>query len=275
MKKISVVIPTHQPGSYIYECLDSVFRQTLDESLYEIIVVLNGDPEPYRSDILRYASSTGRNITLLHTDVADVSNARNIGLDAASGRYICFVDDDDILAPEYLESLYAAAAPDTVVVSDVRCFETDTACTSRNYLSDAYERLSREGECAGSYHVRELLYVCTCKMISVETIAGRRFPPGYSNGEDMLFMSAISDRIGKVRCAGPGAVYYRRLRSCSLSRTSRTLGYETRLFFRATAFLAKTYIKHPSRYSFRLFASRIHALIYRLRIWFANREKGR
>lgn len=147
--EISVIIPTYRPSSYIYECLDSVFRQTLDESRYEIVVVLNGDSDPYRSDILRYASLVGRNVTLLYTSVAGVSNARNMGLDAASGRYICFVDDDDILSPGYLEGLYATATSDTVVVSDVRCFETNTTCTSRDYLSDAYERLMRKGESVG------------------------------------------------------------------------------------------------------------------------------
>ncbi len=269
--EISVIIPTYRPSSYIYECLDSVFRQTLDESRYEIIVVLNGDSEPYRSDILRYASLVGRNVTLLYTSVAGVSNARNMGLDAASGRYICFVDDDDILSPGYLEGLYTAAVPDTMAVSDVRCFETDTTCTSRGYLSDAYERLSQEGGvCVGPYSSKELLYVCCCKMIPVETIACRRFPTGFSNAEDMLFMSVISDRIGKVRCAGTSAVYYRRLRLGSLSRTSHSLGYETILFFKATAFLAKNYINHPARYSFRLFANRILAMHYRLRAWFAN-----
>ncbi len=268
--EISVIIPTYRPDNYIYECLDSVFRQTLDESRYEIIVVLNGDSEPYRSNILRYASLVRRNVTLLYTSVAGVSNARNMGIDAASGRYICFVDDDDILSPGYLEGLYATATSDTVVVSDVRCFETNTTCTSRDYLSDAYERLMRKGESVGPYYAKELICVCWCKMIPVGTIADRRFPVGFNNGEDMLFMSAISDRIGRVRCAVTSAVYYRRLRSGSLSRTSYSLGYETILFFKATAFLVKTYIKHPTRYSFRLFANGILAMLHRLCAWFTN-----
>ncbi len=269
--EISVIIPTYRPDSYIYECLDSVFRQTLDESRYEIIVVLNGDSEPYRSDILRYASLAGRNVTLLYTSVAGVSNARNMGLDAASGRYICFVDDDDILSPGYLEALYATAAPDTVVVSDVRCFETDIVCTGRDYLSEAYERLLREGEGVGPYFAKELLCVCCCKMIPVETIACRRFPTGFSNAEDMLFMSAVSDRIGRVRCADSSAVYYRRLRPGSLSRKPCGFVYAAGLTFRGTAYLAKIYLGRPLRYSFRFFANRVHVMAHILRLHLAGR----
>lgn len=269
--EISVIIPTCRPGDYIRECLDSVFRQTLDEGLYEIIVVLNGDPEPYRTDILRQASSAGRSITLLHTSVAGVSNARNMGLDAASGRYICFVDDDDILAPGYLEGLYAAAAPDTVVASDVRCFETDTALTDRDYLSEAYEKLSQEGGCTGPYRARDLLCTCCCKLIPAETIAGRRFPKSFRNGEDVLFMSAISDRIGRVRCAGPGTVYYRRLRKDSLSRKPRSIGYTAAVTIRAIAYLALIYLGRPWRYSFRFFANRMHVMTHYLRLRLAAR----
>ena len=270
--EISVIIPTCLPGDYIRECLDSVFRQTLDESLYEIIVVLNGAPEPYRTDILRQASSAGRSITLLHTAVAGVSNARNMGMDAASGRYVCFVDDDDILSPGYLEGLYAAAAPDTVVASDVRCFETNTALTRRDYLSEAYETLSQEGECKGPYRARELLCTCCCKLIPTETITGRRFPAGFSNAEDVLFMSAISDRIGRVRCAGPGTMYYRRLRQDSLSRKPRSIGYTAVVTIRAIAYLALIYLSHPRRYSLRFFANRVHVMIHYLRLRLAERR---
>lgn len=268
--EISVIIPTYRPDSYIYECLDSVFRQTLDKSLYEIIVVLNGDSDLYRTDILRHVSLVGRSVSLLHTDVVGVSNARNMGLDAASGRYVCFVDDDDILSPGYLEGLYAAAAPDTVVASDVRCFKTNTALTSRDYLSEAYERLSQDGECIGLYRARDLLCTCCCKLISTETIAGRRFPVGFSNAEDVLFMSAISDRIGRVRCAGPGTMYYRRLRPDSLSRKPRSIGYTTVVTIRAIAYLALIYLSRLRRYSLRFFANRVHVMIHYLRLRLAK-----
>jgi len=270
--EISVIIPTWRPGGYLRECLDSVFRQTLDWNLYEIIVVINGDAEPYRSGILRHAASAGRKITVAHAPDAGVCNARNAGLGLASGRYICFVDDDDILSPGYLGALYSAATPGAVAVSDVRTFVTDPGRTGRDYLSEAYSRLSLHGGCDGPYPARALLCVCCGKIIPAAMIAGRRFPKFRTN-EDMLFMTVISDRITAVRCAAPAAVYYRRIRSGSLSRAPRSLGYMVALTLRGMIFLAKTYLRSPSRYSRRLFADRMHLLLHGLRLHLFNRTK--
>ena len=49
--KLSVIIPTYRPKDYIWECLGSIARQTLSPDMFEVIIVLNGCNEPYRSQI--------------------------------------------------------------------------------------------------------------------------------------------------------------------------------------------------------------------------------
>jgi len=94
---ISVIIPSYKPDNYIYRCLESVARQDIDKQRYEVIIVLNGCNEPYYTDIKLFLQQKFQGIKtlLLQTDVAGVSNARNIGLDNAQGEYISFIDDDD------------------------------------------------------------------------------------------------------------------------------------------------------------------------------------
>ena len=85
---ISVIIPTHKPQRYIEVCLRSLDAQTLDKNRYEVLIILNGEKEPYYSTIQHLLDSYELNGRLLYTDVAGVSNARNIGLDNAEGNYI-------------------------------------------------------------------------------------------------------------------------------------------------------------------------------------------
>lgn len=49
--KVSVIIPTYKPGKYIEQCLKSLYSQTLSHNEFEVIIVLNGDKEPFFSKI--------------------------------------------------------------------------------------------------------------------------------------------------------------------------------------------------------------------------------
>lgn len=49
--KISVIIPTYKPKAYLWECLDSLVAQTFAKKDFEVLLVLNGCLEPYRSEI--------------------------------------------------------------------------------------------------------------------------------------------------------------------------------------------------------------------------------
>ncbi|MCF2604299.1 glycosyltransferase family 2 protein [Parabacteroides distasonis] len=55
--KIFVIIPTYKPQAYLWECLDSMVAQTFPKEEFEVILVLNGCTEPYKSDIERYIAA--------------------------------------------------------------------------------------------------------------------------------------------------------------------------------------------------------------------------
>jgi len=96
---VSVIIPAYNAAPYIKETLESVFSQTYRH--FEVIVVNDGSPDtatleevlqPYR-DAITYIPQQNHGI----------SSARNTGLRAAKGRFISFLDADDIWMPDYLE----------------------------------------------------------------------------------------------------------------------------------------------------------------------------
>ena len=113
--KITVIVPTYKPQAYLWECLDSLYFQSLDSSLYEIIVVLNGERADYEDKIKEYIHEhPSVMIQYLYAEMPGVSNARNIALDIARGKYIAFIDDDDYVSKSYLRELLEVSSPDTI-----------------------------------------------------------------------------------------------------------------------------------------------------------------
>ena len=102
---ISVIIPVYKVEPYLRKCLDSVLNQTYTN--LEVILVDDGSPDNCPSICDEYAAKDPR-IKVIHKKNGGLSDARNAGLAAASGRYIAFVDSDDWLALDMLEALYQA-----------------------------------------------------------------------------------------------------------------------------------------------------------------------
>jgi len=106
MEVVSVVIPIYKAEKYLQRCLDSVLKQTYTE--VEIILVDDGSPDscPFICD--NYKERDHR-IKVIHCDNSGQSVARNKGIELASGKYIFFVDADDVLAEDAIERLLAIA----------------------------------------------------------------------------------------------------------------------------------------------------------------------
>ena len=97
MPLLSVIIPIYNARTYIEKCIKSIIRQSFWD--YELILVDDGsvDGSGYICDT--YAEQDNR-INVIHQLNQGVSAARNAGLEAASGRYVCFVDADDWIEPD-------------------------------------------------------------------------------------------------------------------------------------------------------------------------------
>lgn len=100
---LSFVIPTYNGEKYLAECLDSLLDQDLPESEYEITCVDDGSSDG-TCDVIRSYQNRHSNVILIKQEHrADFP--RNVGLFRASGDYIWFVDQDDVLLPNCLSEL--------------------------------------------------------------------------------------------------------------------------------------------------------------------------
>ena len=100
--KLSIIIPIYNVENTLRRCLDSVISQNIDDC--EIILVDDGSTDNSGMIADEYAYKHP-SITIYHQVNGGVSDARNYGLDRMNGDYVTFVDSDDELSPNTLESL--------------------------------------------------------------------------------------------------------------------------------------------------------------------------
>lgn len=113
--KVSVVIPIYNVEKYLDRCMESVVRQTYAD--LEIIMVDDGSPDSCPGKCEEWAQKDSR-IKVIHKANAGLGMARNTGIENATGKYICFFDSDDYVAPDTIEHAVALAeqnSSDTVL----------------------------------------------------------------------------------------------------------------------------------------------------------------
>lgn len=100
---VSVIIPIYNVEMYLERCIDTVINQTY--SNLEIILVDDGSPDNCPQICERYKLTDDR-IKVIHKANGGLSDARNAGIEQATGKYIIFIDSDDYVEKEMIEKLY-------------------------------------------------------------------------------------------------------------------------------------------------------------------------
>lgn len=135
MKKISVVVPVYKVEKYLERCVRSICRQTFEN--LEILLVDDGSPDNSGLMCDRFAEFD-RRIRVIHKKNGGLSDARNAGIEQASGDYIAFVDSDDWLDPTMLSVLYTI------------CERHDAGIAECSYRSIFPEYTQTETNCTGA-----------------------------------------------------------------------------------------------------------------------------
>ena len=115
---VSIIIPVYNREKYIEECIRSIRAQTYKN--YEIILIDDGSTDNTLA-ICRTLAQEEPVIRILESSHVGVSAARNIGLDAAVGDYVFFLDSDDIIHPCLLETLVNGLTETGAVIGGTMC----------------------------------------------------------------------------------------------------------------------------------------------------------
>lgn len=104
--KVSIIVPVYNAEKYISDTLDSILMQTYNS--IEVILINDGSVDKSLTILQKYAEIDKR-VKIIDKKNSGVSNTRNIGIDFATGEYICFVDSDDVLEPDYVSDMLEIA----------------------------------------------------------------------------------------------------------------------------------------------------------------------
>ena len=104
--KVSVIVPVYNTEKYLDECINSIRNQTLKE--IEIICIDDGSPDKCGEILDNYAKEDKR-IRVIHQKNAGASEARNKGIEVATGEYLKFVDSDDTIEKDACKISYNRA----------------------------------------------------------------------------------------------------------------------------------------------------------------------
>jgi len=190
--RVSVIIPSHNRLRLLQACLESVFSQRLDgDDTMEVIVVDDSSSDGTFA-FLQECAKQHPCLKPVRVECGNVSLARNAGIDAASGEYIRFADNDDELTPDSLRVMIEAAADgaNDLVIGNFDRRAAGPVNTRRLIKKDESLDMASFAGMFNKYVTSYTMGVVWNKLFRRDIIAenGLRFVPGLTYGEDFLFV---------------------------------------------------------------------------------------
>lgn len=195
---ISVIVPVYNGQDYLEDCIDSIEKQTYENT--EIIIINDGSTDDTASVCVRLREAYD-NLHVITMEDGGVSAARNAGIDAANGVFVTFVDADDRLRSKTLRVLYDCIMRTGSDVAGCGFFSWGKEEEWEAFLREKC-RIGRPVEYTPSQFLREQLLRgnsrCWSKLYRRSAIGELRFPQELSIGEDMLFLVRILPFLRKI-----------------------------------------------------------------------------
>ncbi len=197
---ISVIIPVYNTAPYLNRCVQSVIDQLYQD--WECILVDDGSTDDSGRLCDKWALCDSR-VKVIHQVNQGVSSARNHGLEKSKGEYICFIDSDDWVEPEYLEDLLKGLEFDYISLVSTGNIHHLKDGTIKYYQVDQKIVFSMNSSYVKPFiDVIGLFYGPTSKLYfrSIINEYSIRFPYNYSLGEDLIFNFSYLNHVNKVVC---------------------------------------------------------------------------
>lgn len=209
---ISIIVPVYKVAPYLRQCVDSIIGQTYRD--LEILLIDDGSPDEC-GEICEEYKRQDKRIIVYHTMNNGLSAARNVGLKAATGEYLGFIDSDDWIEPDMYESLMNRLEETGADISTCGFwFETVSHHKMIQFDETVFD---------GTDALRALLYAnissCTWnKLYRREVFWDVLFPEG-KNYEDIAVMHRVLNNAGRIATIGERKYHYR-THSGSITKTN-------------------------------------------------------
>ena len=242
---VSVIVPVYNVEKYVAKCLDSLISQTYDN--IQIIIVNDGSSDRSLDIVERYKNIDSR-VKVYNKKNGGLSDARNTGIKYAEGEFICFVDSDDWVSSDYVETLISMFEEKV----DITCGGFVYYYNSRKIVCMEHmknkvlsNKEATKALCNGKWmtnHVWNKMY--RRKLFSeIQFEVGKHF-------EDIYIMHQLFARANKVACTDK-IIYYYSMRDDSIIHQNSAqnemdifIGYYKRFLFLKDAKLQSEVLKY-------------------------------
>lgn len=218
MIKVSVILPVYNVEPYLRQCLDSLCCQTLQE--IEMVIVDDGSTDGSEAICDEYAAAYS-NIVVIHKENKGVSSARNVGIQAANGTYVSFVDPDDYVLPTMMEKLAERLETDNsdICVCDFRNVDVKGKNVHDSYRGNhLQEGMYTSSQALDALFLQQLTNHLWNKLFRRELFDGVVFPEG-RRYEDIAVMYLLFEKAKYISKLSD-VLYMYRNRNSSITRTA-------------------------------------------------------
>lgn len=218
-EKISVIIPVYQVEKYLVECIDSVCNQNYKN--LEIILVDDGGKDNSGAICDEYAKKDKR-IKVIHKKNGGLSDARNAGIEKATGKYICFIDSDDSVSQKYIEDLYYHLIKNNADISICSYQEIYSKEDIREIVSDNRDLVYTSKETLKNMYSKDIgieMIVAWNKLYKIELFNDIRYPIGKIH-EDEFTTYKLIYKAKKIVYFSEQLYYYYQRNNGSIMRSS-------------------------------------------------------
>ncbi len=208
---ISVIIPCFNSEDFVYECLESIpFTDQI-----EVIIVNDGSTDNSESEINRFIStykSKISNILSINQLNKGLSGARNTGIEHATGKYISFLDSDDLWSPilwTTIRPILINIQPDMIVYNASRFYDDnriDLPPITVTTLKDGYQEINHINELSGIFEANG--WFAWCRIYKKELFDGIKFPERREY-EDLATVPLITTKIKNIFSISESLILYR------------------------------------------------------------------
>ena len=195
-EKISVIVPVYNVEAYLERCVESILQQTCTN--FELILINDGSTDS-SGQICDYLADQYENIKVYHIENAGVSNARNVGIQLATGAWITFVDSDDFVTNDYLATLASAVEGENVgfVIAPLHHIKNGIVTDLPPY-SGRKELWSTEETMKELLMTTKTSFFPVAKLFKRDLLVDEKFNTDYHLAEDALFLTEL---LLKTRCS--------------------------------------------------------------------------
>ena len=217
---ISVIIPVYKVEKYINRCIDSVINQTYKN--LEIILVDDGSPDNCPKICDDYAKKDER-IKVIHKENGGLSDARNKGIQQATGKYIGFVDSDDYIDIKMYETLKNTLEKNDADISSCKCvrFHNKLEINQKKYNNRVVVYTQEEYmKKFFKIGIQECVYYAWNKLYKKNIICSDQYPKGLTSEDVVGTYKALLKSKKIVEINYPYYYYFYNERSITGSKFS-------------------------------------------------------